>query len=208
MSLTLRARFTATVEGENIRDGSNNGGPTDQDDQLEEAIVAELLAPHQDDHEEAIAAELLARHRQRVITVVDKALPFDPRFIRSLQLETFHPGAPRPEQYSNVADPSPDVLVDLGRDVYALLTLGRNVGPGVSKAQFRFITRQCRVCRHYCYKEREAAHTCPKKASRPFRGGPDDLVAFLLSRAPNTGLSLFDLRRQIAVHECPSTYNN
>ncbi|KAJ3541371.1 hypothetical protein NMY22_g3914 [Coprinellus aureogranulatus] len=132
---------------------------------------------------------------QRIITVVDEAVAFNHSFIGSLRLDTFHPESPQAEQHSNVIEPGADVFHALGLDTFVLSILGRDVSPGVTKAQFQHVMRRCSECGHFCYKERQAAHRCPAGVSWAFKGGPEDLVAFLLSRTPNTGLSSMDMRR-------------
>ncbi|KAJ3527439.1 hypothetical protein NMY22_g9790 [Coprinellus aureogranulatus] len=138
---------------------------------------------------------------QRMITVIDEAVAFNNSFVGSLRLDSFHPDSPQAEQHSDIVEPGADVLHALGLDTFVFSVLGRDVSPGVTKAQFQHIMRRCSECRHFCYKERQSAHRCPNGVSWAFKGGPEDLVALLLSRTSNTGLSSMDMHRQFCLTE-------
>ncbi|KAJ3537019.1 hypothetical protein NMY22_g5783 [Coprinellus aureogranulatus] len=162
--------------------------------------------------QDLVAAEGLTPQQQYIIAILDGAVAFDQRRNElALDLDTFHPDSPRRELCSD--DPDREAFQALGRDFYVLTTLGRDVGPGLTKWQFEYIFSRCATCARICYKEREEAHLCPqRKFSRGWDGGPEELVTFLLSRLPNKGLSNTELCRLFAVFEYyyllrPSSFN-
>ncbi|KAJ3505691.1 hypothetical protein NMY22_g17495 [Coprinellus aureogranulatus] len=184
---------------------------------------ADSAAERVSEHEMIQFERQLARRclKADIVAIVDGAVEFDMRFLRSLDFNSFDPSiASLPDEQP--LDPGPEDFYSLGRDIYILLTLGRDVGPGVTRAQFEHVMSRCDECGHFCYKERQTTHRCPDKISWAWKGSPEELFTYLLSRTRNTGLSDKDFRRlflscglcqriclarRIAVHECTSLHS-
>ncbi|KAJ3501234.1 hypothetical protein NMY22_g18993 [Coprinellus aureogranulatus] len=192
-----------------LDDASDNAGEESSEEDLDDDVIL----PGQ-----------LTRDQQQLILLIDGALSLNVRFLRSLRAATFKlkTQATSAGQASDTEPEPAAVYSALGLDFYVILNLGRDVGPGVTEDQFRHIMRCCRRCGHFCYKERQASHRCPGRRRTPWKGGPEELVAYLLSRVPNVGLSELDLRRQfascgfcnnicmarrLALHKCRAAYN-
>lgn len=126
-------------------------------------------------------------------------------FVDDLDIAAFHPST------------STQMAVENSLEVSILFNLGRTVGAGITRAQFRQIMRRCALCRNMCLNGRQESHICHRKVSRAWKGGVQDFVNHLLSSEANTGLSVYDIRRELvscglcenicmarrlALHEC------
>ncbi|KAJ3545101.1 hypothetical protein NMY22_g2564 [Coprinellus aureogranulatus] len=154
----------------------------------------DLKEEHED--EEMVSVDQLTLEQRRLITLIDGALEFNMKFVRSLHIAPFETTTVQALNTLSRKLGADVTDAALGRDLGVLSTLGSDVGPGVTRDQFRHVMRRCPRCRRFCYKDRQASHRCPAKVSVVWRGGPDELVAYLISSVPNKGLSELDLRRQ------------
>ncbi|KAJ3520974.1 hypothetical protein NMY22_g12506 [Coprinellus aureogranulatus] len=102
------------------------------------------------------------------------ALELDALFVRGLHVVPFAPKTMR------------------SRDIDLLFKLGRIVGPGLKRNQFRQIWRRCGHCRNFCFRERTAFHRCNGRTF-PVETAGFNLVDYLFSLDEHAGLTRKEL---------------
>ncbi|KAJ3506664.1 hypothetical protein NMY22_g17174 [Coprinellus aureogranulatus] len=109
-------------------------------DEVLQQITLERHFEGLDDEKMTAPDELTPFQQRRIVRVVDAAIEFNFAVTRNLGLATFDPRAPEPPTRSF----QHDVFFALVRDVGVLYTLQQDVGPGITKAQFQQVMRQCK----------------------------------------------------------------